>query len=370
MIPADRIDPIAPRLLERLRPLPQHGREPLHGLADRRGRPRPVRPPPRLPHQRPALDPGTLPAQRPPADRPHQPVDLLARGEQPARRRCRTTWSSDTYMFSSRRDQRGPLRLQRDRRRPDRHQRPRDQRRLRLGGAEPQPGGGGAAVHRRDRLLQPRRRAAALRQAHQQGRCSSRDEFTYLRGRHSWKLGVDIRREQIKLAFINRPNGDFTFNGQYTGNAGADFLLGLPAQFRQGGGDPLMDGTSWQYAAFVQDEFRLSPRLTLNLGLRYELRAAVLREGRQAQHLPARRCSRCASRPRPSGLLYPGDPGIPRGTYEADKNNFAPRLAVAWDPHGRRARPACARPGGSSTTSARAGRLLPERHPGPARSSR
>jgi hypothetical protein len=159
------------------------------------------------------------------------------------------------------------------------------------------------------------------------------DEFTFLSGRHSWKVGVDVRREQIKIAFINRPNGDFTFNGQYTGSAAADFLLGLPAQFRQGGGDPLMDGTSLQYAAFVQDELRLSPRLTLNLGLRYELarpfyekddKLNTFRPGQQSVRFPAA----------PVGLLYPGDPGIPRGTYEADKNNVAPRVGVAWDPTG------------------------------------
>ena len=48
------------------------------------------------------------------------------------------------------------------------------------------------------------------------------------------KFGVDIRREHMVIAFINRPNGDFTFTtAAHTGNAAADFLLGLPAQFRR-----------------------------------------------------------------------------------------------------------------------------------------
>ena len=159
------------------------------------------------------------------------------------------------------------------------------------------------------------------------------DELTYLSGRHSWKAGIDIRRDQIELAFINRPNGDFTFNGQYSGNAAADFLLGVPNQFRQGGGDPIMNGTGWLYSIFVQDEFRLSPRLTLSAGLRYELprpfyekddKLNTFRPGQQSTRFPTA----------PLGLLYPGDPGIPRGTIEADKNNIAPRLGVAWDPRG------------------------------------
>ena len=61
----------------------------------------------------------------------------------------------------------------------------------------------------------------------------------------------------------------------------------------------------------------------------------------------------------PTGLVYPGDQGVPRGTYATDKNNFAPRLGVVWDPTGTAA-PACASRGASSTT----------RWPGRATSSR
>jgi hypothetical protein len=94
-----------------------------------------------------------------------------------------------------------------------------------------------------------------------------------------------------------------------------------------------MNGTGWLYSIFAQDEFRLSPRLTLNAGLRYELprpfyenddKLNTFRPGQQSTRFPTA----------PAGLLYPGDPGIPRGTIEADKNNIAPRLAVAWDPRG------------------------------------
>src|SRR6185503_2605500 len=97
------------------------------------------------------------------------------------------------------------------------------------------------------------------------------DDFTYLSGRHAWKFGLDVRRENMKIAFINRPNGDLTFSGGITGNALADFLLGAPAQVRATTTQAVQDGHGGLYSAFVQDEFRLSPRLTLNLGLRYEL---------------------------------------------------------------------------------------------------
>ncbi len=159
------------------------------------------------------------------------------------------------------------------------------------------------------------------------------DDFTWVRGRHTWKFGVDLRREHMVIAFVNRPNGDFTFNGVFTGNAATDFLLGLPGQFRRTTANSIPDGVGWLYAAYAQDEFRLAPRVTLNLGLRYELpipfvdkydRLNAFRPGQQSQRFPEA----------PTGLVYPGDPGVPRGTYPTDTNNFAPRVAVVWDPSG------------------------------------
>src|SRR3954451_1366587 len=96
------------------------------------------------------------------------------------------------------------------------------------------------------------------------------DDLSWVSGAHSLKFGGEIRRDQIRVSFINRPNGDFTFSGQYSGSAAADFLLGFPQQYRQATGDPNLDGSSWVYAMYGQDEFRLS-RVTLNYGLRYEV---------------------------------------------------------------------------------------------------
>jgi len=160
------------------------------------------------------------------------------------------------------------------------------------------------------------------------------DEFSLLRGKHSLKFGADVRKEHMLIAFINRPNGDYTFSGAITGNALADFLIGTPAQFRRTTQQTIQDGAGWLYAGFVQDEFRFSDRVTLNLGLRYEVATpfvdkndamAVIDPGKQSTRFPAA----------PAGLLYPGDPGIPRGGYATDKNNLAPRLAAIWDPTGK-----------------------------------
>ena len=159
------------------------------------------------------------------------------------------------------------------------------------------------------------------------------DDLAWIHGRHSFKFGGEIRRDQINVVYINRPNGDFTFTGQYTGNAAADFLMGYPIQFRQATGDPTLDGSSWTYSGYAQDEFRISSRFTLTFGLRYEVNQpfaeahdhlAAFHPGQQSVKFPNA----------PVGLVYPGDAGVPRGTYHTDTNNFAPRLATVWDPIG------------------------------------
>ena len=159
------------------------------------------------------------------------------------------------------------------------------------------------------------------------------DDLTWLSGTHSMKFGAELRRDRIKVSFINRPNGDFTFAGtQYSGNAAADFLLGFPQQFRQAAGDPNLDGSSWVYAIYGQDEFRIS-RVTLNYGVRYEVNQpfAESQDHLNAFH-PGQQSTVFPNAPR--GLVYPGDSGVPRGTYPTDRNNFAPRLASVWDPRG------------------------------------
>jgi hypothetical protein len=159
------------------------------------------------------------------------------------------------------------------------------------------------------------------------------DDFTWVTGGHQLRFGFDARREHMFIAFVNRPNGDLTFNGVQTGNAAADFMLGLPSQLRRTTQNTAQDGHGWIYAGYAQDEFRPLSNLTVNAGVRYEVSVPFVdvndalnafRPGQQSQRFPDA----------PTGLVYPGDPGVPRGTYTTDKNNFAPRLGLAWDPRG------------------------------------
>ena len=137
------------------------------------------------------------------------------------------------------------------------------------------------------------------------------DDFSLLRGKHSLKFGLDVRQEHMFIAFINRPNGDYTFSGAISGNALADFLLGVPAQFRATTQQGIQDGKGWTYSGYAQDEFRFSNRLTLNIGLRYELampfvekenRIVVINPDKQSTVQPAR----------PQGPPLPGRRGDSR----------------------------------------------------------
>ena len=94
---------------------------------------------------------------------------------------------------------------------------------------------------------------------------------------------------------------------------------------------PMDDG--WYFGFFVQDDIRIHPRLTLNLGLRYDLQLPITDKfNRLLTFVPgvASRVSPLA----PVGMLFPGDAGIGRGIISADKNNLTPRVGLAWDPFG------------------------------------
>jgi outer membrane receptor protein involved in Fe transport len=160
------------------------------------------------------------------------------------------------------------------------------------------------------------------------------DTIRWSRGRHELATGVDYTYGRGDIVNNFRGNGRYTFNNAagYTGNAMADFLLGHFQQFEQGVGE--YKNTRLHYlSAFVQDTWRVSPKLTLNLGVRWDPfipytdandRIGAYRPGQQSQVYPNA----------PVGAVYPGDPGVSDGTYDATWWNFGPRLGFAYDVFG------------------------------------
>ncbi|MBI4910581.1 MAG: TonB-dependent receptor [Acidobacteria bacterium] len=100
------------------------------------------------------------------------------------------------------------------------------------------------------------------------------DNVTWIHGRHTFKFGIDIRklRAETNLGFTTGDNyGDYSFTGNFTGNAFGDFLLGTPVSTGIAVVSRDNDGRVTHYKAFVQDTIRVSPKLTVDLGVRYEL---------------------------------------------------------------------------------------------------
>lgn len=118
------------------------------------------------------------------------------------------------------------------------------------------------------------------------------------------------------------PSGDNTF-----AYAWADFLLGRTSSFSsQGPTDSNLD--AWSYYLFVQDQWRVTPRLTVSPGIRYELYGQLdSTTGFSGYQLGAR--SRFPNAP--DGFVYDDDPGIRQGLVPRDYDNIAPRLGVAYD---------------------------------------
>lgn len=158
--------------------------------------------------------------------------------------------------------------------------------------------------------------------------------LSWVRGKHELKFGGGYQHQKINVLQGIATNGFFVFAPFPVTDAFASFLTGQPVVFLQGIGDFSRgipgNNANW----YVQDTYKLTPRFTINAGLRYDLpkpyteihnRLSLFEPGKKSQVMPDA----------PAGLLYPGDPGVPEGLIPTDKKAFAPRLGIAWDPNGK-----------------------------------
>ncbi|MGA2813821.1 MAG: TonB-dependent receptor [Candidatus Acidiferrum sp.] len=161
------------------------------------------------------------------------------------------------------------------------------------------------------------------------------DTVTWIRGHHTWKFGGGLSGYQNNTIYDYYVNGEFDFyaGGAGTDNSLADFILGIPSQYFQYPAAPSNIRSKSTYG-FAQDEWRLTKNFTLNLGVRYEYSTPKLdTQGRTYSIIPGLQSQRFPDSP--VGLVYPGDPGAPRGTNFPDKNDWAPRIGFAWNPGGK-----------------------------------
>jgi len=156
--------------------------------------------------------------------------------------------------------------------------------------------------------------------------------MNWTRGAHFLRYGVDIRRDLLKLQENFQCDPQVVFRATFTGNAAADLLLGLPTSFTQIAPTSNNPRTT-EIGAYIQDDWKISRRLTLNLGLRWDpffpnsdpdRRFAQVRLGQQSVRFPNA----------PVGYVFPGDPGVPPSTIETQYQDWGPRFGFAFDPAG------------------------------------
>lgn len=183
---------------------------------------------------------------------------------------------------------------------------------------------------------------------------------SHTRGNHSMKYGAEFRVFQENRATYGNYSPAISFNTTWTqgpldnspaspiGQGTASFLFGIPTA----GGKDINDSYAQQsryYGFFFQDDWKVSRRLTLNLGLRYELETPTQeRYNRTVRGFDFATANPIESQARinyarnplpelpasqfrtPGGLLFSGVAGVPSGLWNTDKTNLAPRFGIAW----------------------------------------
>ena len=164
---------------------------------------------------------------------------------------------------------------------------------------------------------------------------SLRDMVSMIKGKHSLAFGGEASLEKDMIVGNLYNFGVFNFASSApttTGNALSDFVTGQVSTMEQD--TPYHTLLSdWYFAGFVQDNYRIVPRLTLNLGLRYDVQFSPVESSNlTATFVPGVQSTKVPSAP--LGMLFPGDAGVPRGIAANRLHHISPRVGIAWDPFG------------------------------------
>ena len=162
------------------------------------------------------------------------------------------------------------------------------------------------------------------------------DNASWVKGRHRISFGGNLERVNLRHEVAFNPQGNFSFTGQFTegfdganrmpntGNAIADYLLGWTAS---ASAQALVTPTyrrGWWWAAYINDDFQVSKNLTLNLGVRYQIQQPLIEKYDNIAEFDFTTGQQ----------RFAGKNGVPRGLYPTDKNDWAPRIGLAWRPGG------------------------------------
>ena len=156
------------------------------------------------------------------------------------------------------------------------------------------------------------------------------DNFSKIVGKHTVKFGGEFRYIQINERNTYAQNGYFEFYGNETGSDFADYLIGAPDLFIQSSRQ-FLDSRTKYAGVYGQDTYKIKPNVTLNYGLRWEVSQPFYdTQGKIQAFVPGLQSQVYPDAPR--GWVFPGDPGIPKTLAPTDRNNFAPRVGLAYSP--------------------------------------
>ncbi len=157
------------------------------------------------------------------------------------------------------------------------------------------------------------------------------DNFSKIVGKHALKIGGEFHLDQINVNPDTVDNGSFLFTGTETGLDFADFLLGIPSNYNQA------EARSFYYrnnyiGLYGQDTWQFRPNVTLSYGLRWDVLPPWYEKYNQLQTLVLGDQSRVYPGA-PAGLVFPGDPEIPRTLAPTKYDKIAPRVGISYSPN-------------------------------------
>jgi hypothetical protein len=172
------------------------------------------------------------------------------------------------------------------------------------------------------------------------------DNFSWISGKHSIKFGGEFRRLRYNQIGAVVPRGRFSWNGQYSGDPMADMLLGYFSNTEGQVGAPIASFRNNYMAVYLQDTYKVTPKLTLNYGLRWEYESPfydkndaivnvdfLWNNSRDPVFVRAGTGDPFAGNPQfpfPKSYNYVRDGRFGRGAYVPDKNDFGPRIGLAY----------------------------------------
>ncbi len=155
----------------------------------------------------------------------------------------------------------------------------------------------------------------------------------YTTGRHTFVIGGDVRHQAIDSVSQQNARGSFTFNGSFSGHDFADFMLGLPNTSSIAFGNADKGFRAWNYAGYINDDFRTTPSVTINFGLRWDFEVPVEERGGRLVNLDvADDFSAAAPVVAADGVGPITGRHYPSALIKSSPWGFQPRVGVAWRP--------------------------------------